>query len=67
MLLVSVYMNDPLQVLASVISDIKFRLAFDVNTIAAAVEALQSLATDRAELEAFRAEEKGDGEDGNQI
>tara|TARA_R110000824_G_scaffold401783_1_gene616177 strand:+ start:9166 stop:9348 length:183 start_codon:yes stop_codon:yes gene_type:complete len=60
-------MNDPLQVLASVISDIKFRLAFDVNTIAAAVEALQSLATDRAELEAFRAEEKGDGEDGNQI
>ena len=58
---------DPLQVLASVVSDIKFRLAFDVNTIAAAVDALQSLATDRAELEAFRAEEKGDGEDSDQI
>tara|TARA_R110000803_G_scaffold204291_1_gene270206 strand:+ start:707 stop:895 length:189 start_codon:yes stop_codon:yes gene_type:complete len=58
---------DPLQVLASVVSDIKFRLAFDVNTIAAAVDALQSLATDRAELEAFRAEEKGDGEDSDKI
>ena len=58
---------DPLQVLASVVSDIKFRLAFDVNAIAAAVDALQSLATDRAELEAFRAEEKGDGEDSDKI
>jgi hypothetical protein len=53
---------DPLQVLASVISDTKFRLAFDVNTIAAAVDALQSSAKDLAELEAFRAEEKGDGQ-----
>jgi hypothetical protein len=45
---------NPVQVLASIVSDPKFRLAFDISVIADAVGALRGISEDLKELESLR-------------